>query len=99
MKYPTKVDRWLAVVTTISAQSDRLIIRSGLLRWTIRLDEIVSDTPTSNPLSGPAWSLDRLAVKSRRAGKVRTLLISPKQQHEFLRELRARAKETGNPIP
>lgn len=89
----------VSLPTCYEVQSDRLIIRSGLLRWTIRLDEIVSVTPTSNPLSGPAWSLDRLAVKLRRAGKDRTLLISPKQQDEFLHDLRVKAKEIGNPIP
>ena len=137
MKYPTKVDRWLAVVMAISAfvpvsiavvsllslgiaspatwgpallamlvigtvaavtlptyyevQSDRLIVRSGLLQWTIRLDEILSVRPTSNPLSSPAWSLDRLEVRSRREGKDQTLLISPKHREAFLRELQARA--------
>jgi hypothetical protein len=81
----------VSLPTYYEVQSDRLIIRSGLLRWSIQLDEIVSVTPVSNPLSGPAWSLDRLAVRSRHAGKVRTMLISPKQRHEFLQELQARA--------
>ncbi|HEX5731882.1 MAG TPA: PH domain-containing protein [Blastocatellia bacterium] len=81
----------VSLPTYYEVQSDRLFIRSGLLRWTVPLDEIVSVTPTSNPLGSPAWSLDRLEVRWRRGGKDRTLLISPLRRDEFLRELQARA--------
>jgi hypothetical protein len=137
MKYPTKVDGWLAIAMAVSAlvpisiavfgffsegtsseagwvaalifalttgvvaavsvptyyelRSDSLVVRCGLLRWTIQLDEIISVTPTSSPLSSPAWSLDRLEVRSRREGQDRVLLISPKRRDEFLRELQAKS--------
>lgn len=40
-----------------------LIIRSGILRWTIDLREIKHVSLTSNPLSAPAWSLKRIKIE------------------------------------
>ena len=52
----------LALVLPVSYRltETELVVRSGLLRWRIPFDAIQEVHPTSNPLSSPAWSLDRL---------------------------------------
>jgi len=77
----------VAVPTTYEVTQDQLVIRSGVLRWLVPLAEIVSITPTSKPLSGPAWSLDRLEVKLTQAGRSSSILISPQRTEDFLREI------------
>jgi len=69
--------------------SENLTIGVGPLRSKIPLSEITEVFPTRNPLSAPAWSLDRLHVRFRssRFGA----LISPQRQQEFLLELARRA--------
>jgi membrane protein YdbS with pleckstrin-like domain len=65
-----------------------LEIRSGiLLHYKIPLSSIVSVLPTRNPLSSPAWSLDRLRIDYLKNSKERVVLISPKDKKTFLREL------------
>ena len=44
--------------------------------------------PTTNPLSAPALSLDRLRIDYEEGGRVRSLLVSPKDKEGFLQELR-----------
>ena len=67
--------------------SSDLNIRSGFLRWRIPLASINEVRPTSNPLSSPALSLDRLRVDYRRDGKTKFILISPEDKAGFMREL------------
>ena len=66
---------------------DRLVVRSGVIRWRVPYREIESVKPTSNPLSSPAWSLDRLWIAY---GK-RAVMVSPKDKGMFLEELARRA--------
>jgi len=69
-----------------------LKIRSGiLLRYTIPLSSIVHVVPTRNPVSSPAWSLDRLRIEYLKDSKKRIILISPKDKKTFIRELIARS--------
>jgi len=69
-----------------------LKVRSGLfMRWTIPFETIHEVYPTRNPLSSPAWSLDRLRIV-RSGGQV--LMISPENQEQFLQELGLRARLT-----
>lgn len=77
----------VAVPTYYEVTMDRLLIRSGLMRWEVPLAEIESVTPTSNPLSSPAWSLERLEVKRTGTGSPRSIMISPQRTDEFLREV------------
>jgi len=62
-----------------------LTIRVGPFTQTIPLVEISEVYPTHNPLSAPAWSLDRVRIRysSSRFGA----LISPERQEQFLDEL------------
>jgi hypothetical protein len=65
-----------------------LEICSGiLLHYKIPLSSIVRVSSTRNPLSSPAWSLDRLRIDYIKNGKKRVILISPKDKEDFLRQL------------
>ncbi len=77
----------VAVPRRYEVTADRLDIRSGLWHWEVPLSEIESVAPTSNPLSSPAWSLERLEAKWMQAGSPRSIMISPQRAEEFLREL------------
>lgn len=69
-------------------EEQELVVRSGLLlRWKIPYERITRVRPTHNPLSSPAWSLDRLQIDWDGG----MILISPKDQGRFLEELAARA--------
>ena len=77
----------LAYPVTYEITQSRLIIRSGLVRNSIELSSIESAKPSRNPLSSPAWSLDRLRIDYHRKGKLTFLLISPEDRTAFLNEL------------
>ena len=62
-----------------------LLIRCGPLRYRVPLARIDSVTPSRNPLSSPAASLDRLLIKWNDGRK--RVLISPSLKADFLREL------------
>jgi hypothetical protein len=83
---------WVAIGFVIlpcdyTLTEDALIVRSGLVRWRIPYSEIQRVYPTRNPLSSPAWSLDRLAVVY---GK-RWVMISPGDKVQFLTGLMKQA--------
>lgn len=81
----------LAVPTHYIISDRELTIRSGMLRHRIPLESIVRVYPTRNPLSAPAWSLDRLGVDYRRTRGRSLALISPDRREEFLALLAERA--------
>ena len=67
-----------------------LEVRSGLLfHKKILLSSIKEVYPTRNPLSAPAWSLDRLHVSYGEHGEG-FLLVSPENKAEFMIELAKR---------
>ncbi len=68
-----------------------LLVQSGLFRYRIPLSSIERVHPTRNPLSAPAWSLDRLRINYRKKGKITFALISPENKEAFLRELAQKA--------
>ena len=61
-----------------------LRIVSGPFNWTIQLSDIVEITPTRNPLSSPALSLDRLKIVY---GKRRFVLVSPEDKDGFVKAI------------
>lgn len=75
---------WAWTTTDYTLTSGDLLVRSGPFRWRVPLAEIQEITPTRNPLSSPALSLDRLEIVY---GKGRRLLISPRERNRFLRAL------------
>ena len=68
-----------------------LHVRASLFRWRIPVDSIISVKPSRSIWSAPALSIDRLEILHKRG----TVLISPRDQEAFLRELeRARGTPT-----
>jgi membrane protein YdbS with pleckstrin-like domain len=67
-----------------------LIVRFGLCRQRVPLADISEVSPTRNPLSSPALSLDRLHVQFGR-GFTQAVMISPVDRDRFLDELARRA--------
>lgn len=70
--------------------SQELIVRFGVVRRRIRLSSIDEVRRTHNPLSAPALSLDRLAIRTR-GQSMSSGLISPLEREEFLSDLERRA--------
>ena len=75
---------WLLLSTRYTLERDQLLVQSGPFRWRIPVTEITGITPTSNPLSSPALSLDRLRIDY---GRGASLMISPRDKDTFLRDL------------
>ena len=75
----------LAYFTSYSLDPVNLTIKIGPFSKKIPIAEITEAFPTWNPLSAPAWSLDRLRIRFSfsRFG----VLISPVKKFEFLEEL------------
>jgi len=67
-----------------------LVVRFGLCRQRIPLAAISEVKPTSNPLSAPALSLDRLHIRFGE-GVFKAVMISPADRNRFLDELARKA--------
>lgn len=77
---------WFVGSTRYTFSGAELHVRCGPLQWRIPLTDVRSVTPTRNPLSSPALSLDRLRIDYG----LRSIMVSPLDKDGFLRELRAR---------
>jgi len=65
-----------------------LIIRCGIMpRTVVPLAAIREVRPTRNPLSAPAWSLDRVKVNYKVDDESRSALISPEDKTAFMHDL------------
>lgn len=67
--------------------SGELVARSGLMRWRVPLASIQEVSPSRNPASAPAWSLDRLRVEYVKGNSTRALYVSPEDKAAFLSDL------------
>lgn len=76
---------YLLVSTRYTLTPQELLIESGPIRKRVLLSSIVSITPSRNPISSPALSLDRLEI---RYGTYDSVLISPAYTAGFLATLR-----------
>ena len=74
---------WTFTRTFYVLTATDLLIRSGPFRWSIPLAHVRQVLPTRNPLSSPALSLDRLAIRHASG----TIMISPVDQRRFLEDL------------
>jgi hypothetical protein len=79
---------WIVLSTRYVLDDTTLRVRSGPFSWRIPLAEITGTARTTNPLSSPALSLRRLRIDY---GSGRSLMISPRDEDDFLRELEARS--------
>jgi membrane protein YdbS with pleckstrin-like domain len=75
--------------TRYELHADELVIRSGVIRYRIPYADIRGVAPSRNPLSAPAWSLDRLRIERARG----YALISPRDRAGFLEALAARTPQ------
>ena len=78
----------LAVPCRYTLKDDHLVIRAGLIRFSVQYADIVSVDPSRNPLSAPALSLRRVKIKLKRGYQ----LVSPKDRGGFIAELKKRAR-------
>src|SRR5690606_20487972 len=53
---------WSMAPTRCTLDGETLRINSGPFRWRVPVKQITSVTPTHNPLSSPALSIDRLSI-------------------------------------
>jgi hypothetical protein len=83
---------WLLLGTHYTLEPTQLLIRSGPFRWRVPIADITRITPTSNPLSSPALSLDRLRIEY---GRGSAIMISPRGKEQFLRDLEALRRSAG----
>lgn len=79
---------WLMKSTVYTLTDETLFVKSGPFKWQVPVNQINSVTPTSNPLSSPALSLDRLRIEYGRWGSI---MISPKDKEAFIQDLEARS--------
>src|SRR5690554_1121951 len=79
---------WLMKSTVYTLTDETLFVKSGPFKWQVPVNQIKSVTPTSNPLSSPALSLDRLRIEYGRWGSI---MISPKDKEAFIQDLEARS--------
>jgi len=70
--------------------ADGLIVRFGLCRQNIAFSRITEVSPTRNPLSSPALSLDRLKIQFGQ-GLLQSVMISPSPREQFLEDLASHA--------
>lgn len=78
---------WLLMATYYRFDDGALIVRCGPFRWRIPISQIGEVMPTSNPISSPALSLDRLKIVY---GEGRALLVSPREKEAFRSEIENR---------
>ena len=77
---------WLLLTTHYTIDAGQLLIQSGPFKWNVPIADIKSITETSNPLSSPALSLDRLRIDY---GKYQAIMISPRDKLQFIRDIEA----------
>jgi hypothetical protein len=78
---------WLYRSTTYTFSESELWVRCSGLSWRAPLGAIRAVTPTHNPLSSPALSLDRLRIDYGPSGSI---MVSPADRKLFLQELEQR---------
>lgn len=77
---------WVLISTRYTLDGEVLVIRSGPFKWKVPVAEITAITPTRNPLSSPALSLDRLRIDY---GGGKSVMVSPKDKERFIADLEA----------
>jgi hypothetical protein len=84
---------WLMTSTSYSLSTSQLLIKSGPFKWVVPIATIVRITPTSSSLSSPALSLDRIRIDY---GNRESVMISPKNLEQFLKDLGERRRSPEN---
>jgi hypothetical protein len=85
---------WITYGTGYTVTATEIRARSGPVRYRVPLANIESITPSGDPRSSPAVSLDRLRIAHRDAdGRERALLVSPADKAGFLAAIAARCPQ------
>jgi hypothetical protein len=79
---------WSSYVLTATT----LDVRSGPFKWRVAIAEVTDISPTRNPVSSPALSLDRIRIDY---GDGRWIIVSPREKERFVRELEQRRARVG----
>lgn len=70
-----------------TVSSDELEVRFGLVHRHIKWAQLTSMELSTNPLSSPAFSLDRIDIRyTNDRGRDRSILISPIDREAFMRD-------------
>lgn len=77
---------WIITTTYYQIDGRVLFISSGPVRLSVPIENIVSITPSSDLLSSPALSLDRLRIDY---GLGKSVMISPRDKEGFIRTIEA----------
>ncbi|MBB3101772.1 PH domain-containing protein [Azomonas macrocytogenes] len=85
---------WVLRATRYSINNDALLIVSGPFRWTVPFSQIKDVAPVRARCSSysPALSLDRLRIEY---ADDKTLLVSPENRDQFLKDLQERRPATA----
>lgn len=76
---------WSWFSTYYVLKDDHLLIKSGPFKKVIKYTSMKSLQKTANPLSGPAWSLQRIEIIYRRYS---VTLVSPRNRDQFIEILK-----------
>lgn len=75
---------WPIFNTRYIIQNETLRIRCMFIKWEIPLSCVQKISKSSNSISSPALSLDRLKIEYVQDGKMKNVLVSPKDQSAFI---------------
>ena len=78
---------WPVWNTQYRVEADQLVITCMFLTWKIPLSSIQQVSPSTNSVSSPALSLDRLRIDYLKEGKAKFVLVSPKDKTAFCQAL------------
>jgi hypothetical protein len=84
---------WIVAGTWYAFEGASLVVRCGPFRWRVPLEQIYAVHESNSVRSGPALSMQRLEI---RYADQRRMLISPRDQAGFLRELRHQAPQLSH---
>ena len=79
---------WLPIPTTYYVVDDDVLkIHSIFLKWEIPLSSIETIEKTSDALSAPALSLDRIKIEYKKVGIHKSIMVSPRNHTEFIKKI------------
>lgn len=79
---------WLPIPTTYYVvDSEILKIHSIFLKWEIPLNSIQKIEQTSDSLSAPALSLDRMKIEYIKEGMCKSVMVSPRHKADFIKQI------------
>lgn len=90
---------WPVFNTRYSIQNDTLNIHCMFSKWVIPLANIQQISKTNNPISSPALSLDRLKIEYIQKGKIKYVLISPRNSQQFCQLVQSQNTQIQLKVP